>query len=233
MTNSTTSQTSPNSASANGAAPSHASLQGQYAGFVTRLFAISIDFGLVFVTVIFLGVATSLILSFFGIADWLAAFYQRTSSDTGLAGSILRLMTAIGSFSFVFFMYYTVVLSASAGMTVGHAIMGVRVVRMDGRPITWLRAIRRYLMMWVAAIPLFAGFFWIILDDRRQGWHDKLANTCVIYDWPAREDEGMLKGLRSRLAYMKEARHRGSPRSDAEPLPVPGTEPATSPETAT
>ena len=233
MTNSTMSQTPPSDLVSSGAEPSQSSLQGQYAGFVTRTFAMAIDFGLVFVAVIFMGVATSVILNFFGIADWLTNFFQRTSSQTGLAGSIVRLITALGSFSIVFFLYYTVVLSASAGMTIGHAIMGVRVVRMDGRPMTWLRAVRRYITMWVAAIPLFAGFFWVIVDDKRQGWHDKLAKTCVIYDWPAREDEGMLQGLRSRLTYMKEARRRAHTRADEQSAALPESETLSSPEAVT
>jgi uncharacterized RDD family membrane protein YckC len=29
-------------------------------------------------------------------------------------------------------------------------------------------------------LPLFLGFFWIAIDMRKQGWHDKLANTVVV-----------------------------------------------------
>jgi len=34
---------------------------------------------------------------------------------------------------------------------------------------------------WVSATPLFLGFIWILFDRERQGWHDKLADTHVIY----------------------------------------------------
>jgi uncharacterized RDD family membrane protein YckC len=27
----------------------------------------------------------------------------------------------------------------------------------------------------------FLGYLWILVDDRRQGWHDKLARTLVVY----------------------------------------------------
>jgi uncharacterized RDD family membrane protein YckC len=33
--------------------------------------------------------------------------------------------------------------------------------------------------MWLAAIPLMAGYALILFDDRRQGLHDKLAGTFV------------------------------------------------------
>ncbi len=32
----------------------------------------------------------------------------------------------------------------------------------------------------VASLPLFLGFMWIIFNKRRQGWHDKMANSVVI-----------------------------------------------------
>jgi len=41
----------------------------------------------------------------------------------------------------------------------------------------------------------------------------------VIYDWPAREDENMLYGLRTRLQYMSEARQRYGIGSDQETAP--------------
>jgi uncharacterized RDD family membrane protein YckC len=31
----------------------------------------------------------------------------------------------------------------------------------------------------------FLGFFWILADNQRQGWHDNLARTYVIYAWKA------------------------------------------------
>jgi uncharacterized RDD family membrane protein YckC len=31
-------------------------------------------------------------------------------------------------------------------------------------------------------LPLFAGFAWIAVDRRKQGFHDKIARTVVIYD---------------------------------------------------
>lgn len=38
----------------------------------------------------------------------------------------------------------------------------------------------RYAGYFVSAIPLCLGFFWIAFDRRKQGWHDKLANTVVV-----------------------------------------------------
>lgn len=60
--------------------------------------------------------------------------------------------------------------------------MGVRIARTNGKPLTIGRALLRYLGYWLSAIPLGLGFFWVLVDDQRQGWHDKLADTYVIYD---------------------------------------------------
>lgn len=39
----------------------------------------------------------------------------------------------------------------------------------------------RYFAYFVSTIPLCLGFLWIAFDSRKQGWHDKLANTVVLY----------------------------------------------------
>ena len=42
------------------------------------------------------------------------------------------------------------------------------------------QCIGRYLAYYVSLIPLFLGIIWIAFDQRKQGWHDKLAGTLVI-----------------------------------------------------
>lgn len=39
----------------------------------------------------------------------------------------------------------------------------------------------RYLGYFVSTFGLFLGFLWIVFDSRKQGWHDKMARTVVIY----------------------------------------------------
>ena len=40
----------------------------------------------------------------------------------------------------------------------------------------------RYLGYYVSILALGLGFFWIAWDDKKQGWHDKMAGTVVITD---------------------------------------------------
>ncbi|ASP49882.1 RDD family protein [Cognaticolwellia beringensis] len=40
----------------------------------------------------------------------------------------------------------------------------------------------RYLGYYVSILALGLGFFWIAWDEKKQGWHDKMASTVVIVD---------------------------------------------------
>ena len=49
-------------------------------------------------------------------------------------------------------------------------------------PPSNMQLVIRFFAYLVAMIPLFLGFFWIAFDERKQGWHDKIARTVVISD---------------------------------------------------
>ena len=79
------------------------------------------------------------------------------------------------------FAAYDIVLWAWLGGTLGQRALGMEVRReSDGRRIGFWRACLRYLGYVVASIPLAIGIFWIGLDPRKQGWHDKIAGTLVV-----------------------------------------------------
>ena len=44
------------------------------------------------------------------------------------------------------------------------------------------RLVVRYFAYIVSTLPLFLGFAWIGIDRRKQGFHDKIAGTVVVYD---------------------------------------------------
>jgi uncharacterized RDD family membrane protein YckC len=98
-----------------------------------------------------------------------------------------RLITgaAAGGFGLLAYVAYDVVLWVLAGQTLGMRFQGLRVVRTDGSRLGWVRALIREIGYLISAVFLFLGFLWILVDNRRQGWHDKLAGTLVVYAWPA------------------------------------------------
>ena len=87
---------------------------------------------------------------------------------------------------------YFITLFATTGQTIGKAVMGVRVVRLDGRAMTFKTGTVRWLGYFVSVITLGLGFVWVIVDSRRQGFHDRLANTSVIYAWRATGSERLV-----------------------------------------
>lgn len=65
--------------------------------------------------------------------------------------------------------------------TPGKMLLRLRIVDAESEmPISDRQIVLRILGYFVSTLPLFAGFFWISLDKRRQGWHDKIAGTVVI-----------------------------------------------------
>lgn len=67
--------------------------------------------------------------------------------------------------------------------TPGKLLLGCQIVDADtGEPITYKQAVIRYLGYFVSILSLFVGFLWMIWDPRHQTFHDKMANTVVLYN---------------------------------------------------
>ena len=81
----------------------------------------------------------------------------------------------------IFSVVYYIGSWAKAGQTIGKMTIGVKVVGADGKPPSWGAAILRYIGYMVNIIVFSIGFLWIVFDGKRQGWHDKLAGTYVVY----------------------------------------------------
>jgi hypothetical protein len=89
-----------------------------------------------------------------------------------------QLGSAIGLWS----VYFTVATTLSHGRTLGKKAMGLRVVRLDGGPITWWFAFERaggYAAGIATGLLGFAQIYW---DPNRQCVHDKIGGTIVVVD---------------------------------------------------
>jgi uncharacterized RDD family membrane protein YckC len=64
--------------------------------------------------------------------------------------------------------------------TVGGIVLGLKVVRLDGKPLTFPVALVRSLGAAFSVVVLFLGYLWIAWDPEKQGWHDKIAGTVVL-----------------------------------------------------
>ena len=65
--------------------------------------------------------------------------------------------------------------------TPGKLALSLRVVDVQsGETLTLGQSVGRYFAYFVSMLPLGLGLFWVGIDARKQGWHDKLARTVVI-----------------------------------------------------
>jgi uncharacterized RDD family membrane protein YckC/cytoskeletal protein CcmA (bactofilin family) len=75
---------------------------------------------------------------------------------------------------------YGAVMWKLKGTTVGGIVCGLRVVRLDDRPIDWPTAVVRALGCFLSLVVGGLGFVWVVFDGERQSWHDKIAGTVVV-----------------------------------------------------
>ena len=75
---------------------------------------------------------------------------------------------------------------AISGRTIGMAILGIRVESAGGEPIDGRAACIRTLVLPLSIAALFLGCLGVLTNRQRQGWHDRLAGTVVVYAWDAR-----------------------------------------------
>lgn len=65
--------------------------------------------------------------------------------------------------------------------TPGKYILGLKITELDGSKLNVKDAIIRYLGYIVSGIAIGIGFLVIGFDAKKQGWHDKIAKTYVVY----------------------------------------------------
>jgi uncharacterized RDD family membrane protein YckC len=145
------------------------------AGFGNRLGSYLLDallYGTVMSALIFLG---SLMLAGELFVDSWAP--DEEVNDGIVAGAIL--LVVIGPFLVI--IGYVAQLGRT-GQTWGRQIVGNKVIRVDNGDVPGIgRALGRELFAWiVSASILYLGYLWMIWDDDRQTWHDKVAGTIVV-----------------------------------------------------
>lgn len=73
---------------------------------------------------------------------------------------------------------YATLCTGYCGQTLGKRVMGLRVVRKDGKPVGYGQSLVRALSYLPSAIPVLAAL-WLLLGFRGTWWHDRLAGTRV------------------------------------------------------
>jgi len=147
-------------------------LKGQYAGFVSRLLAYGIDIAIITIMLVVLGWLIDTVTRIFPTVLF---------NPEGAVGIVLASVVIVITAGIYFIFFWTLL-----GQSPGKMLLGVKIVSLDGTRLTFWQALRRYIGYYLSALALYAGYWWVLIDNRRQAWHDKLASTVVIYAWDAR-----------------------------------------------
>jgi uncharacterized RDD family membrane protein YckC len=135
-----------------------------YIGLATRVFSFVIDAVIINVLAIFVEVGAALILSLLH-----------------LPSDLKTVLVAIGGAAYILWtIAYFVAFWAGTGQTPGARVLQIRVVTAAGGKVKPRQAALRVIGVFLAALPLFAGFVPILYDSKRRGFQDHLARTLVI-----------------------------------------------------
>lgn len=106
----------------------------------------------------------------------------------GILASVYALLDDVGLSLGWAGLYFTFFLGWWRGHTPGKRLLGVRVVRLDGRPLGYWVAFERYGGYAASLFTGLEGFARIFWDPNRQALEDRLAGTVVVRETPeARE----------------------------------------------
>lgn len=75
---------------------------------------------------------------------------------------------------------YHIAFWAWRATTIGGVVLNLRIVRLDGAPVTFAVAAVRSLASIFSIIPIGLGFLWASWDENTQSWHDKIAGTTIV-----------------------------------------------------
>lgn len=132
------------------------------AGFWIRVVATLVDAALIFILQFLLGA----ILAAVGLA---------TNGANGNLAILIQL------FGYLLSAVYAVVFTGYCGQTPGKMALRIKVIRRDGRQISYGRAAFREIpAKFLSGILFGIGYLMVAFDDQKQGLHDRLADTYVI-----------------------------------------------------
>lgn len=134
----------------------------EYAGFWIRFGATMLD------TLILLLITLPLTFVFYG-----AEFWEKEGTIL-LGGWDFAINWVFPAMAVILFWFFK-------GATPGKMFTSTKVVdeKTGLKPGGW-QSVIRYFAYIVSILPLCMGFFWIVVDKKKQGWHDKIAKTVVV-----------------------------------------------------
>lgn len=142
-----------------------------YAGFFPRLAAFLLD-----------SVLVSAALSIFKFIVWII---KLSVGDVIIFKPILFTYNVFDILFYLLTVAYFVLMTYFCGATLGKFLMKIRVVDVDGQKLSFMSVlIRETVGRYLSALIVYVGYIIAGLDNRKQGLHDKISDTLVIYNHP-------------------------------------------------
>ena len=147
----------------------------RWGGFFRRVAAFLIDVGMILLLSALMGA-----MSYVGYKVGLSA-HERPITWNNAAPLASFLTLAWMALTTIYFVAF----HGMEGKTVGKWLLGLRVVGVDQRPITYRRALLRWIgTVGLGGASLGLAFLWILWQREKRGWHDFLARTWVVRERP-------------------------------------------------
>ncbi|MCL7476510.1 MAG: RDD family protein [ANME-2 cluster archaeon] len=137
------------------------------ADFVQRLIAYLIDG-------VLLGIVLTIVAIIVSIIIGIVVFALK--SEVFAIIGIFVLYAVMFAIPVGYFTYFY----GTSGQTIGKKMMKIKVVSVDGTPLTYTKGFVRVIGYVIASIPLYIGLIWMLFDENKQNWEDKIANTYVV-----------------------------------------------------
>jgi len=80
--------------------------------------------------------------------------------------------------SFLFFAWFW----THGGQTLGMRAWKIKILTFDRDPISWRQAALRFVSALLSWLFFGLGFWWIVFDKQKRGWHDHVSKTAVYFE---------------------------------------------------
>ncbi|GAB3521659.1 RDD family protein [Arthrobacter monumenti] len=163
-------------------------------------------------------------LAVLAVVFWQLSTADASAGGTGATSGLpVEMLIFVGA-AFVAYSLWLWGWEAARGNTPGNAMLGLRTSNLDGLPAGWVAVFLRGLIVAVGFAVLVVGAVIVLIsnlwdrNDRRQGWHDKIART-YMFDVRAGRNPLQTGGI----AAVEPARATEPLDDGAAVLAVPGT----------
>lgn len=131
-----------------------------YAGFWIRVGAVIID-----------GIIINIVLAIIG-GVFVFSSYKNNSA---LSNFLL-----VQSVPFLIWIFYYPFMESQSGATFGKKILRIKVINVNGEPVSFLRSLLRNLAKIISAFIFMIGFIMVGFTKKKQGLHDMIAGCVVV-----------------------------------------------------